>query len=77
MNVDAKFMNRATFSKMVDSAVFEHKMSYMDAIIFVCDAEEIDPLDVKKFVSIVIRGKLEAEAMELNFIAKQDTLTLE
>jgi len=77
MNVEAKFMNRAIFSKAVEKAVFGNKMSYLEAIIFVCDQEEIDPQDVKKFVSIVIRGKLEAEAMELNFIEKHDTLTLE
>ena len=34
----------------------------------------LDPEDVKKFVSPIIKNKVEAEAMNLNFLPKQNTL---
>jgi len=46
----------------------------MDAIIKVCENNEIEIDDVKKFVSPVIKDKLEAEAMELNFLPKKNSI---
>ena len=46
----------------------------MEAILHVCDKNGIEPEDVKKFVSPVIKNKVEAEAMNLNFLPKQNTL---
>jgi hypothetical protein len=37
----------------------------------------IDPQDVKKFISNVIREKIEAEAMNLNFLPRQNELLFE
>ena len=46
----------------------------MDAVLDLCTRLDIDPIDVKKFVSPVIQGKIEAEAMTLNLIPRQNTL---
>lgn len=46
----------------------------MDAIIEVCDDKDIDLEDVRKYISPVIKEKLEAEAMRLNFLPRQNTL---
>ena len=59
---------------MVENKVLDTKQSYMDAVLDLCDKLDIDPIDVKKFVSPVIQGKIEAEAMTLNLIPKQNTL---
>jgi hypothetical protein len=39
-----------------------------------CDKNSIDPEDVKKFVSPIIKDKLEAEAMALNFLPRGNNL---
>jgi len=49
----------------------------MDAIIHICDEIDVDLEDVRRFVSPVIREKLEAEAMRLNFLPRQNTLPFE
>ena len=49
----------------------------MDAILHICEKNNIDPQDVKKFVSPVIRDKLEAEAKQLNLLPKNNTITFE
>jgi len=49
----------------------------MDAIIFVCDDVDVDLEDVRKFISPTIKDKLEAEAMRLNYLPRQNTLPME
>ena len=71
---DETFLNKPNFTKMVENKVLDTKQSYMDAVLDLCDKLDIDPTDVKKFVSPVIQGKIEAEAMTLNLIPKQNTL---
>ena len=49
----------------------------MDAILHLCEENDIDPEDVRKFISPIIKDKLEAEAMSLNYLPKQNTLTFD
>lgn len=69
-----EFLSKSRFSKMIEEAVLEKKMSYMDAILDICDKNKIEPEDVRKFVSPIIKDKLEAEAMSLNLLPKTNTL---
>ena len=74
---DDTFLNKPNFTKMVENKVLDTKQSYMDAVLDLCDKLDIDPIDVKKFVSPVIQGKIEAEAMMLNLIPRQNTLSFD
>ena len=74
---DETFLNKPNFTKMVENKVLDTKQSYMDAVLDLCDKLDIDPIDVKKFVSPVIQGKIEAEAMTLNLIPRQNTLSFD
>ena len=64
------FLSKSKFSKMIEEAVVQKKLSYMDAILDICDKNDIEPEDVRKFVSPIIRDKLEAEAMSLKLLPK-------
>ena len=46
----------------------------MDAILQLCDKNDIDIEDIKKFISPIIKDKLEAEAMNLNYLPKKNSL---
>lgn len=72
-----QFLTKSKFTKLIEETVKDHKSSYMDAIIHICDKIDVDLEDVKRFVSPVIREKLEAEAMRLNFLPRQNTLPFE
>ena len=74
---DKTFLNKPNFTKMVETTVLDTKQSYMDAVLDLCNRLDIDPIDVKKFVSPVIQGKIEAEAMTLNLIPRQNTLSFD
>lgn len=72
-----QFLTKSKFTKLIEETVKDHKSSYMDAIIHICEKIDIDLEDVRRFVSPVIREKLEAEAMRLNFLPRQNTLPFE
>ena len=74
---DDTFLNKPNFTKMIENKVLETKQSYMDAVVDLCEKLDIDPIDVKKFISPVIQGKIEAEAMMLNLIPRQNTLSFD
>ena len=70
------FMTKAKFGKLVDSAVLQLNLSYMDAIIYLCEQYQIELEDCKKYVSPVVKQKLEVEAMRLNFFPAGNELPI-
>ena len=74
MSIELEFLNKNKFTKLIENTVVDMRLSYMDAILHLCEKNNIDPEDVKKFVSPIIKGKLEAEAMSLNFLPKTNTI---
>lgn len=72
-----EFMTKAKFGKLVDSAVLGLNLTYMDAIIHVCEQNVIELEDIKKYVSPVLKAKVEVEAMNLNFLEKNAELPFE
>tara|TARA_B100001093_G_C25979505_1_gene656750 strand:- start:22 stop:264 length:243 start_codon:yes stop_codon:yes gene_type:complete len=74
MTIELQFLNKNRFTKLVENAVFDLKISYMDAIIHLCDKNDIELEDINKFISPIIKGKIEAEAMGLNFLPKTNSL---
>jgi len=74
MTVEENFLTKAKFSKLVESTVIEKRLSYMDAIVWLCEKHKIEIEDVRKFINPIIKDKLEAEARRLNFLPRQNTL---
>lgn len=68
------FLNKEIFSEEVESTVRKHNISYMEAIVSICEEKEIEIELVKKHLSNRIKVKLESEAMELNYIPSGNTL---
>jgi hypothetical protein len=54
--------------------VIEKRLSYMDAIVWLCEQHNIEIEDCRKFINPIIKDKLEAEARRLNFLPRQNTL---
>ena len=62
-------LNKKTFSRLVETYVRTHKgCPYMDAIIDVCDKNDIDLRDSKKLISKEIVQHVEFEARQLNLL---------
>ena len=74
--MDEVILTKKRFEKLVEEKVLEHRVSYMDAIIMVCEDRTIDPSEVGKFITPVIKDKVEAEAVGLNMMRGGNTLPL-
>ena len=71
------FLSKKKFTKMIESTVRTKGLTYMDAVIHLCDDNNMELEDVKKFISLNIKERIEAEAMNLNFLPKGNTLPLD
>lgn len=71
------FLSKKKFTKMIETVVKTKSLSYMDAVVYLCDENNIELEDVKKFISLNIKERIEAEAMNLNFLPKGNTLPLD
>jgi hypothetical protein len=74
MTLEEQFLTKPKFSKLVEQTVIDKKISYMDAIIWLCEEHSIEIEDIRKFISPIIRDKLEAEARKLNFLPRTNEL---
>lgn len=74
---EKQFLTKTKFAKLVEGAVFKQKLSYMDAVIHLCDQYEVELEEVRKFISPTIKQKIEAEAMRLNFLPRGNELPIE
>jgi len=74
MTIETNFLNKNKFTRLIENTVSELKITYMEAILYVCEKNDIEPEDVSKFISPVIKNKVEAEAMNLNFLPKTNSL---
>ena len=74
MSIEENFLTKSKFTKLVESTVTELKIPYMEAVLYLCEKYDMEPEDMKKFISPIIRAKIEAEAMRLNFLPKTSTL---
>ena len=74
MKIEEQFLTKSKFTKLIESTVADLKIPYMDAVLKVCETNDIEVEDIRKFISPVIKDKLEAEAMELNFLPKKNAI---
>ena len=74
MKIEEQFLTKSKFTKLIEKTVADLRIPYMDAIIKVCETNDIEIEDIRKFISPVIKDKLEAEAMELNFLPKKNAI---
>ena len=75
--IEENFLTKAKFSKLVEQTVFEKRLSYMDAIVWLCEKHNIEIEDCRKFINPIIKDKLEAEARKLNFLPRTNELVFE
>jgi len=64
-------INKNKFSKIVEETVSTTTLSYIDAIVYVCENNSIEIDDCKKFISASIQEKLENEARKLNYLPRK------
>jgi hypothetical protein len=75
--LDEDFLTKTTFSKLVEQSCLENQMSYIDTIVYLCEKHNIEVEDSRKYISPALKGKVKAEAMNLNYLPKSNTLPVD
>jgi hypothetical protein len=70
-------ITKQKFLGMVESLVNTEQLTYMEAILHICDERGIDPLDIGKLISPHLKEKVEVEAMQKNMIPQVNSLEFE
>ena len=61
-------MNSKEFSLEIEKIVKEKKISYMDAVLWYCEQNDIDPGTVSSLVSKSLKEKIKVEAVDLRLL---------
>ena len=62
------------FALEVETIVKEKQLSHMDAVLWYCQQEGIEPDSINSMISKSLKEKIEANARELNFLPKHAQL---
>ena len=62
------------FALKIEDIVKEKEISHMEAVLWYCTDQEIEPDSVKGMISKPLKEKIEANARELNFLPRQAQL---
>ena len=63
-----------TLALEVETIVKEKQLSHMDAVLWYCQQEGIEPDSINSMISKSLKEKIEANARELNFLPKHAQL---
>lgn len=64
------------FSSIIEQTVQEKRLSYMDAIVWWCEKNEMEVETAAKLINGIIKEKIKVEAQELNYLEKSAKLPL-
>ena len=65
-----KFVSKDKFAEDIEALVLKSNYSYIEAIVYYCESNDIELDLVGKLVSRPLKEKIRCEAMDLNFLKK-------
>jgi len=65
-----------TFSLKIEQIALEKKITHMDAVLWYCTENEIDPSTVARLISKGLKEKIEVNAADLNYLPKKAKLPI-
>ena len=68
------FLTKKKFTEMILESVKSDGHGYIEAIVHICEKNNIEIEDVKKYISPAIKDQVEAEGMNLHMLPKGNTL---
>ncbi len=71
-----KILTKKKFCGLVEEHVFSKKESYMDALTHLMSKLDVEPDRISNLINTSIKDKLEAEARNLNYLERINTLPL-
>ena len=70
-------LTKKRFAEAIEKVVLEKGLNYIDAIIFYCEKEHLDPESVKNLITPPLREKIEVDAISYNMLKPTNCLPSE
>ena len=64
------FTNNENISLQVESYVYQNGGEYIDAVLYICEKENIEPQVAAKYLTQPIIEKIETEGRDMNLLPK-------
>ena len=61
-------LTKKKFTRAVEELVIEKKLNYIDAIVYFCQENHLEPESVKGLITPPLKEKIRAEAIGLRFL---------
>ena len=61
-------LTKKKFTTAIEELVIEKKLSYIDAIVYFCQENHLEPESVKGLITPPLKEKIKAEAIGLRFL---------
>ena len=74
--LEGKILTKKRFSALVEKKVNKFQLTYLDAILEVCEELQFPVEDVARVITPTLKEKLTAEAHRFNMIKDSNTATL-
>lgn len=76
MQIGELLLTKQKFTRMVEDTVRSTQLSYIDSVVHLCEKNNLEIEDIKKYISDPVKEKIEAEAMNLNFLESSAKLPI-
>lgn len=76
MQIGELLLTKQKFTRMVEDTVRTTQLSYIDSVVHLCEKNNLEIEDIKKYISDPVKEKIEAEAMNLNFLESSAKLPI-
>ena len=70
-------LTKKKFTNAVEQLVVEKKLSYIDAIVYFCQQNHLEPESVKGLITPPLKEKIKAEAVGLRFLKNESNAKLD
>ena len=69
-------LTKKKFTNSVEQIVIEKHLSYIDAIVYFCQENHLEPESVKGLINPPLKEKIKAEAVSLRFLKEESNAKL-
>tara|TARA_B100000579_G_scaffold88731_1_gene69870 strand:- start:2778 stop:3008 length:231 start_codon:yes stop_codon:yes gene_type:complete len=61
-------LTKKRFAEAIEKVVLEKGLNYIDAIVYYCEQQHLDPESVKNLITPPLKQKIESDAMSYNLL---------